>query len=484
MNYKHLSCLTLSLAGGSLPVFSQQKPITKPNIVIIITDQQNVNKLSYMGDPWIKTPTMDNFAKNGYVFTQSYCVFPLSVPSRFSFFTGRYPADYGVRGNHWEKSEQDMYDFSKIADKAIPTSLANLFNNAGYDTYYGGKVHLPSQKSYDDWAYYGFKNNYSEERHIALGEDAAALLKSKEHATKPFLMVVSYINPHDICNYDLFIKEDWGPKAEKGKADILQRLKRYWDEAESYPRDRFFSELCPPHPLNFERYDMPPGFAVNYGAYTEKQWYNRHWEYNRLIEEVDSDMAPVWDALNKYGFLKNTILVFTSDHGEMNGAHGMILKIAPFKEAQNIPFIVMGPGIQKGVIDRKNMVNGGIDLLPTLCDLAGIKIPADMPGLSMKPLLTGQTDDLGRHYIFTESANWYQVVKDGRYKYTIGECTGAPVLLFDLQTDPLEMTNQIDNPHYARIKDELSKALADKLQERGVTIRKDNNKNSALSRWE
>jgi choline-sulfatase len=481
MNYKNLSGMTLSALAGTvacLPTLAQQKTAVKsvtpqrPNIVLIITDQQYINKMSYMGDPSLNTPTMDRIARDGYTFTQSYCTFPLSIPQRFTMFTGAYPADFGVRNNP-KKGNDGSINFEAIAQQQ-PRMLANLFNAAGYDTYYGGKEHLISPQSNDDAGYYGFKTIYAAtmERRQELGRDAVEFLSKKSPKDKPFLMVVSYINPHDICEYDDYANYDnLTPKTLKTKAEGIKRVKQYVAQAGEYPEEKFYDEICPPLPENYPRtYGEPAGIPGKYSDYTIKQWRMHRWVYDRLTEEADSNIAPVFEALEKGGFLDNTIIVFTADHGEMDGSHGMEHKLAPFREAQNVPFIFSGPGILKGKIDRQNTVNTGIDLLPTLCDLASIKTDGKYPGISMKPLITGKTEKLDRRYIFTESSNWYQVVKDGRYKYTVIEQPGHPDMLIDLNVDPGEMINQVTNPAYDKIRKDLAQKLEQELTKRGIKL--------------
>lgn len=478
VKYRNFSSLTLLTISGLASCQSTTKlpaaqTVQHPNIVLIITDQQYVNKMSYMGDPYLNTPTMDRIAKNGYAFAQSYCTYPLSIPQRFSLFTGFYPAEYNARFNP-TKNSKETFDYKAI-EAEQPRMLANLFRKGGYDVFYGGKAHLTSPKTNEDAEYYGFNNIYSVERRAELGRDAANFISKKTSGDKPFLMVVSYINPHDICEYDDYIDLDnLTPQVLKNKAEGIKRVKNYVETVQkTYSPEQFYgADICPPLPENFPpMFNEPPSLPLNTGFnYTIEQRRMYRWVYNRLVEEVDSNIAPVIDALDKGGFLKNTIIVFTSDHGEMDESHGAVHKMAPFKEAQNVPFIFWGPGIVESKVDRSNMVNTGIDLLPTLCDLAGIQTDGRYPGLSVKPLITGKSANLGRRYIFCEGPNWFQVVKDGRYKYTVLEYPGHPAMLVDLQNDPGEMINQTVNPAYDKIREELSQILAQELAKRGIKL--------------
>ena len=175
--------------------------------------------------------------------------------------------------------------------------------------------------------------------------------------------------------------------------------------------------------------------------------------------------------VRKRKLLENTIVIFVSDHGELQGAHRREMKMAPYQEAQLVPLIFAGQGIRKMAADTVTMVNTGIDLLPTLCDFAGIETSASLPGRSLKPLLTGQTEDLGREYIFCEGPNWYQVVWKGQYKYTVFEAPGHPDMLVDLTEDPGEMQNLSNMPDYEDLCSSLNKILMDQLNKRNIVLR-------------
>jgi len=477
MDIKNATLLTLSLTGGIGIRESIAQNRQRPNIVVIITDQQQVGKMSYMGDRGLSTPTMDRIARNGYAFTNAYCTFPLSIPQRFSLFTGMYPSTFNLRFNPDKKSRNEV-DMAGI-EALRPRMLASLFNEAGYDTFYGGKAHLVSREINEDPEFYGFQSIYSRERRGQLGPDAAAFLATKSLKDKPFLMIVSYINPHDICEYDDFIDYDrLTPSVRNRKAEGLKRVRKYVDQTSKYTDQTFYADICPPLPDNHARMKGEPvGLPGKIAPYTERQWRMHRWVYNRLVEEVDSDIAPVMDALDKGGFLENTILVFISDHGEMDASHLREHKSVPFQEAQNVPFIIAGPGIERGVIDRKTVINAGIDLMPTLCDLAHIPVPENIPGRSVKPVITGEKKGIDRRYIFCEGFNWFQVLEDNRYKYTVLETEGNPEILVDLKNDPGETTNLAGTPRYEKIRTRLARILIDDLRNRGIRLKYANENN-------
>jgi len=465
-------------AGSTPPRSAAGLPARRPNVILIITDQQQTVKASYLGTTGLSTPSIDRIATSGYSFTNAWSVYPLSVPSRVALFTGRYPSELGVRSN---------FPVSADLGAIQPSLLGFLFDNAGYDTWYGGKVHLPDNQGNQNSVYYGFSHTYIRDRGAELGRSAAKLIGDLARGDKPFFVVASFINPHDICGFDDMISRPRG----KNVSDLLRG---HNDQAQKIPRSEFYGPgaplpasssgpdttssgssiplVAPLLPGNFARMaGAPERLPWHQPAFSEEQWRLRRWIYNRLVEDVDSDLAPVVDAIQRNGLLNNTIVVFTSDHGDMDGAHGMELKGAPFNECQKIPFIFTGPGIAKK-IDNATAVSNGIDLLPTLCDLVGIPIPEGLPGRSLKGLITGKTGKVAapdRDLIFCEGGNWFQVIYKGRYKYTLVEAPGLPALLVDLQKDPGEMVNLAGNPAYAATRKMLSGLLAKELSRRGIT---------------
>lgn len=470
VNTNKIALLTASLAGvGAANAYAQH--IEHPNIVIIITDQQQASKMSYLGTEGLSTPTMDRIASTGVTFTNAYSTFPLSVPERCAMFTGMYPSSFNLRGNPG-KDDRAEVDYDKMREESS-LMMANLFNEAGYDTYYSGKEHLISDTTNNDCRFYGFREYLSQERRGGLGPDVARFLATKSPEDNPFLLVVSYINPHDICEYDDYVWIDkLTPKVIQRKWDGISRVERYVGQASEYDLRDFYATICPQVPTNHApMIGEPSGLPGRVVPYSEEQWQMHRYVYNRLVEEVDSDIAPVMDALDKGGFLGNTVVVFMSDHGEMDGAHCREHKNVPYGECQVVPFAISGPGIRKGVVDHRTVVNTGVDLLPTVCEFAGIDYPEESyPGLSVKGIATGERRSLNRKYIYTEGPNWYQVVEDGRYKYTIVETEGPNEILVDLKNDPGETTNLALSSKYNELRQRLSEVLAESLRDRGLVL--------------
>lgn len=408
----------------------------RPNVLFICTDQQQAGMMSCAGNPWLKTPAMDSIARNGARFERAYSVNPQCVPSRTGMLTGYMPSRFGVQSNG---------DKIRLPADIQKQAMGWLFRNAGYETAYGGKVHVPAK--IDDCGFDVVTANQRDE----LATECAAFLKRPHD--KPFLLVASFINPHDICFVNF--AEDKPAKAAPSKkkprvvddeeggleerASAAAALKR----PDGVSEEAFFAKHCPPLPSNFE--------AKSTHKWSVEQWRQHGWAYCRLTEQVDRQIGQVLQALRDAGLEGNTLVVFTSDHGEMNGAHGAIRKGGFFEEAARVPFIVSLQGVTKpGLVDNRHLISSGLDLIPTLCDFAGIKPPAALPGRSVRALAEGRAAQEWRTYVVSERPG-SRMVCSGRYKYCVYEKGESREHLVDLEKDPGEMKNVAADPEYADV---------------------------------
>jgi choline-sulfatase len=454
---------SLFLAGNTLLAAAQQ---TKPNILYIMTDQQSYKMLSCAGDKYLKTPAMDKIAANGYRFNKAYCVNPVSVPSRFALLTGHYGSEIGVRNN------EAIPDREKLKPILEQSALGKIFREGGYETLYGGKTHLPLAYVQGDIETrmdknYGF-NYFCKDDGMELAQKSAELLKNRKKTDKPLFMFVSLMNPHDI-NY--FWKESILAATEKP----TKMSNREWtcskglmSRFNSLPDSEYKKEI-PEFPINFAPVNDEP-YMDGLQKFTDKNRLNFYsWCYHRLTETVDNEINVVLTALQQSGIADNTIIVFTSDHGDMNGSHELIMKSRFYEESTRIPFIFSGPGILKGVVDDKTLACNGLDLLPTLCDFAHIKEPFGLSGVSLKPVMTGKSTPIDRKYLFTESTVGYMVL-DGRYKYALYDGPGNNVLFTDTKSDPYETRNLVNDTHLKDIKARLDVELLRWMKSRNLAL--------------
>jgi len=449
-----ISNLTL-LGLSTIPGLSQ----TKPNVVFIMTDQQEYEMMSCMGNKWISTPNMDKIASMGYRFENNYCVNPVSMPSRFSLLTGHYASEVGAKEN------TTAYDKEKVHKIVETDALGVIFQKAGYETLYSGKTHLYGTK---DVSEYGFKlNTLDPYDGPAIYAEQVFAEKGKTKQDKPFFMFLSFLNPHDIC-YKAGMDKRFPENLPADNARETSRLINF----QKTLSPSIYKNQIPPAPsnlapINGELPDMV-SMAAQGREWDNNQWDFYRWMYYRLTESVDHQIGRVLTALEKSGLLENTIIVFTSDHGEMNESHKLITKNVMFEESQRVPLIFAGKGIKSNYADKKTLTCNGLDFLPTICDLVGIQSPKGLHGVTLKPFLTGKGKTPDRKFIITEDYNAVQI-HDGRYKLTIYELPGNLEMLTDLVKNPRETINFAENPDYAIIKSGLKKLLLADLEKRGLT---------------
>jgi arylsulfatase A-like enzyme len=359
----------------------------------------------------------------------------------------------------------------------VRQSLGRLFRDAGYETLYGGKVHLPSKMK--GISNLGYRNLTSDSRQ-GLADACAEFLKGRHE--KPFLLFASFINPHDICYMAINDFSRSRGEAPNGNIDsktceaVLDRARKAGDIS------AFIKASCPPLPANHavpeaepecitQKYLNARPFRAHIRKnWTEDQWRLHRWAYCRLTEMVDREIGIVLDALREAKLEDNTLVVFTSDHGDMDSAHKMEHKSVLYEEAVRIPFIMSYKGrVPSGVIDDTHLVSNGRDLLPTLCDYAGIETPKGLSGRSLRPLAEGKDVKQWRDFVVTESQNG-RMLRTKRYKYCIYDSGSHREQLIDLENDPGEMKNLAEMEDYKDVLDEHRRILQDWVEKTGDKI--------------
>ncbi len=413
----------------------------RPNILFIMTDQQHAGMMSCTANKSLRTPALDRLAASGIRFERAYACNPVCVPNRFSLQTGLMPSAIGM-GQNSDSAR------AAVTDVMLQGSLGRLFQNAGYETVYGGKVHLP--RKMNDVQKLGYRNLTRDSRR-GLADACAEFIKGQH--TRPFFLFASFINPHDICYMAINDFRRTKEEAPIGNTDsktceaVLDRARKTGDI------DAFVEKNCPALPANHEVPEAEPECITQkyvnarpFRAYvrqkwTQNQWRLHRWAYCRLTEMVDKEIGTVLDALREAGMEDNTLIVFTSDHGDMDSAHRMEHKSALYEESVRVPFIMSyRPEIAEGVVDDTHLVSNGLDLLPTLCDYAGIETPEGLHGRSLRPLAEGTRTKDWRDFIVSESQNG-RMLRTDRFKYCIYDSGGHCEQLTDMKKDPGEMTN-------------------------------------------
>ena len=419
------------LAAAALPMTAAIG--TRANVLIITTDEQFADACSFrMGKQFLHTPNMDRLAASGQVFSRAYCANPLCVPQRNSMYTGHYPTETGVMDNE---------DRTKVRlDPAKFPLMGKVFRDAGYDTAYFGKWHLTVPEK--EVATHGFVTCQTPQDDPVTASGAVNFLRSKPSG--PFLMVASFLNPHNIAEWARGQKLSLGDVGQPPPLAELPPL-----------RQNHLPQKNEPDIVSLIRrsYQSAPMFPV--AGFDEKKWREYIWAYYRMIEKVDAEIGKVLDALHESGLEKDTLVVFTADHGDCMGAHGWNQKTILFEESVRVPFILSKPGtIRPGTSSR--LLNTGVDLLPTVCDYAGIAPPVGLPGLSLAKSRSHQYVVVANRMIQGLPVDGKRVAPTGRmvrgdrFKYTAWSEGTMRESLVDLENDPGEMLNLAGDPKWRK----------------------------------
>ncbi|UJP10072.1 sulfatase-like hydrolase/transferase [Microbacterium sp. KUDC0406] len=327
----------------------------QPNLLVVMADQLGAHVID-RDEGWVDTPHLDRLRAQGAEFERAYVTFPLCVPSRASFLTGRMPHELGIGGNR--RAELPLEEPGTRAD-----SLGHLLSAAGYDCAYAGKWHATAASAPPD-AGFEVVRPFGDR---GLAEACAEWMRGRREAERPFLLITSFDDPHTICEY------------------ARRQPMPYGDVDPGEVRD------APPLPPNF----LPAPFeseAVRHekhaaqqvygtGAYTCDDWRAYRAAYRRLVERADEYLGRLLTALDEAGLTDSTIVVFTSDHGDGDAAHRWNQKTALFEECTRVPLIVSGPGVVAGT--RPHLASAGLDLLPTLLRAAGAAAPDGLHGMPL-----------------------------------------------------------------------------------------------------
>lgn len=453
---------------------------SKPNILLIISDQQNIDSIAAYkkhfrdkeyGCHWLKTPNFDRLVKGGYSFMNSYSTNPVCSPARASIFTGRHTTENGVTYNNIG------------IDQNVPNMGEWFEQNSDYNRVYCGKWHAGGMWSYPDVEgarkIPGFDTIPSAIRNTGDFNDFHVSGALKGYITnyneeKPFLAVAGFMNPHDICYW---IPVLWGDRLT-AKEDVFG-----------------LGDLRPPLPPN-ANIDFDEPFAHSRYNRTEEEWRNYLYDYCRMVEKLDADLGRLIDAVESRN--DDTLIVFTADHGEGAARHKRVQKWHAFEESMKVPLIFYMPGkVKENVMDTQNIVSG-IDIMPTLCDYAGIPMSKNSIGKSVMNLIEGNPTKHKHDHAVAEFLHTARMVRHGDYKFVkFYEYSGkkekpfvrrdngeaeyfvqgngkeryketGKYLLFDLKNDPWEMTDLSKQQQYAGVLENMENILIEEYEKKIV----------------
>ncbi len=450
-----------------------------PNILWFCTDQQRYDTIHSLNNPHIRTPNLDRLVAEGVAFTHAFCQSPICTPSRASFLTGRYPsAVHNTRNGNERWSE------------AAPLVTKLLRDGVGYDCGLAGKLHLAGAAGREeprpaDDGYRLFHWSHDPEDRYPRGHAYADWLAGQGYSLKEVRADPAAIPPHlhqtTWCTdraIDFLEEERDGPWLMS--VNVFDPHGPF-DPPQSY-LDRYDPARVPP-PL-FQESDLAeqprnPGDFQNPARRPEEfDAQQIVAAYYAMIELIDDNLGRLLDALDESGQRENTIVIFTSDHGEMLGDHGLLLKGCRFFEGLvRVPLVVSWPGVIAGGVVSDALVEL-TDIAPTLLDAAGVDIPWQMTGRSLLPVLTGEKA-AAEHRNFVR-CEYYQALnantpgrtgwtgsfatmyRDKRYKLVTYHGHSYSEL-YDLETDPGEFANRWDDPALADIRFDLLRSSFDAL---------------------
>jgi len=379
----------------------------RPNVLFLLTDDQRADTIGAMGNPAIKTPTLDSLARRGVAFRNAYVlgsnVPAVCTPSRNMIMSGR--AYFRWQGLYASPDEPNF-----------PVTL----ENAGYVTYHYGKkgnTAILIQEKFNTNKYLQDDADREDgEPGKAIVDDAIAFLKGKRDA-RPFFMYLAFSNPHD-------------PRVA---AQIY--LDMYPIEKVPLPKN-----FLPVHPFDNGEMLIRDELLAPWPR-TEQEIRKQIREYYAVITGLDYHIGRLLAALKDLKLDDNTIIIFASDTGLSLGSHGLMGKQNLYEEGTKVPLIFAGPGIPAG---RRDALVYLMDIFPTVCDLANVPVPAGLDGKSLKPVMDGREPGV-RPTLFTAYRDVQRAIRDDRWKL-IRYPKINKTQLFDLKDDPDEMHDLAGDP--------------------------------------
>lgn len=406
----------------------------RPNILFILPDQLRAQSLGCMGNSDVITPHIDRLATEGMLFRQTFANTPVCCPARANLLTGKYAHRNGMVANDLRLRESEI-------------TIAELLRDAGYRTGFIGKWHLDGgprepgyvppgerRQGFDFWAAHEcshrhFDNHYfrDDPTPIRLGKYEAegwtdlAIQFLQAQGSRPFFLMLQMGPPHDPYK---------APDRYEALYDPLRLIMR-------------------PNWIDGTRMGSRQDIASYYAQ----------------ITAVDDQVGRLLAALRELNLDRQTIVVLSSDHGDMLGSQGRRLKRKPWEESIRVPGIIRYPErVRPG--QQTDALLTHVDFAPTLLSMCGVKPPRSMQGADLSRLLLGQSQPLPDAAFFQifgpfegdETAHSWRGIRTDRYMYAREKT--RPWVLYDLQKDPYQQTNLVGDPEYSRLQAEMDRRLA------------------------
>lgn len=454
----------------------------RPNVLFILTDDQRWDAMSIAGNKVLQTPNIDRIGKEGVYFKNTFCTTSLCSPSRASILSGLYAHAHGVTNNFTEYPK-DLNSF--------PKSL----QAAGYETAYIGKWHMGEDNDEPrpgfDWfvthkgqgKYYGTEFNINGQKRVTpdgyytqVVTDMAADWLGKRSKDKPWLLMVGHKAPHSF-----YIPEPKYQHTFDGVAVPYPETAFMLDDKPDWIRQRLYTWHGIYGPLFEWRKNFPddrPGAVWDFENMTHAYW--------GVIRSVDDSVGRLYELLKQRGELDNTVIVFMTDNGLLNGEDGMVDKRTMHEPSIRLPLVVRYPGLTPA--DKPKVVEQQVltvDMAPSLLELCRAEPLKDIHGKSWVKLVRQGDPDWRKSWFYeynyekqfpytpnvrgVRTDEWKYV----HYPHGDGSADRYKAELYNVEFDPEERHNLIDNPKYSGVVEELKKEMAARMRETGLTPEKD-----------
>ncbi|WP_254280634.1 sulfatase family protein [Haloarcula marina] len=455
-------------------------PDKQPNVLFTFSDQHRAQALGCYGNDDVISPNFDRLASEGTRYANACANDPVCGPSRGSLITGQYPTTHGVVRNDVQ------------LPRDVP-SVAEAFQEAGYRTGYIGKWHLdgvprdkftppgPRRHGFNDfWAVLNCTHDYMDAAYYRDDEDELVEVDGYEPFTQTDL-AIEFIEADDKRPFCLFLA--WGPPHDPYRMVPKEYRERY--DAEELTVRPNVEPIMPSHP------DHPGGsytsappireFALEGDVYDEPVPYEYDGvreglvDYYAHVSALDEQFGRLLDALEDVGCEDNTVVAYSSDHGDSFWSQGLNQKGTPFAESINVPLIVRWPDeVPAGQVSRSPV--GTVDISPTLLGLADVSVPDAMEGIDCSESMTNRHVDGPDAALLTSAEAGWRGLRTKRYTYARvteefmqehAPVQGPEWLLFDNENDLYQFRNRVYDPEYRDVVEALDERLLSRLDDIG-----------------
>ncbi len=449
----------------------------QPNIVVICSDEHHPWMTGYLDHPHVKTPVLDKMAEEGTYFTRAYCNSPICVPSRMSFITGKYAHEVKSWCIGIPMDRDEMTWGKRLHQEGIPSTLLGKMDFCGEYQDGGFTEHkiIHRRRAWEkippDEPWTARLKGYTrpdKRMHVHRAGPESEVKRKREEMDGNSRGVVShYEHDRQVTDWALeYLRGKGASEESKPWALYVGYLYPHWPFCAP---DEYFNMYYPdnleiPKNAKFPNPDLHPALrhfqqALDLGEVTEDMLRRTIAGYYGMITCMDAMIGEILDELSAQGYGDNTYVVYTSDHGESLGEHGLFYKECAYEGSVGVPLIVTGPELPRGQVNDHPV--SLVDLYPTVMEMAGLETEPDRSGHSWLPLIRGEEQDRP-DYAFSEfhsnflRQDWYMLVRgDYKYVYYVKE---RPEL-YNVKEDPLEDHDLAEDPAFAELLKEFEALL-------------------------